>query len=349
MMSCPGSSSSCSSSSEKIITEDNAQQQQQQQDEEAAPSSSSSPSPVLSRPKTGGPPDPRIIPVKKQQQQQQQRLPRNNREYGTKEYWENRFVAEESYEWLLSYQQLAPQLEPILLKYATAAAAVNGCSDKAAVRILVVGCGNAPFSADLYDAGYTNITNIDYSDTVICAMRKLHHKQRPGMQWHVMDMCDMHALPDASFDVVIDKAAMDALMTADGEGDVWNPAASVIAASYAMCRHVSRVLMTVPPPAPNHNNKSAAATGGTFVQISLAQPHFRKKYLLGWHHDSAGGDGDALFAGDDDATVMATTTTTNDDTYSARFGWTFRSEAAGRDDAESGGCFGHYLYIMTKR
>lgn len=233
-------------------------------------------------------------------------LPRNNKEYGTKNYWENRFRAEESFEWLLSYQQLAPQLEPLLSTHIG-----SGGGEKSRVRILIVGCGNAPFSADLHDAGYTNIVNIDYSTAVITAMQKRHAARRSTMQWRVVDMTAMDEFPNEIFDVIIDKAAMDALMT--HEGDVWNPSASVVAASYAMCEHMARML----------------CQGGTFVQISLAQPHFRKKYLLGWH------------------TVNYETLDVSDDTYSSKFGWTFRSEAAGSWD-EAGG-FGHYLYIMTKQ
>ena len=35
------------------------------------------------------------------------------------------------------------------------------------MKILVVGCGNAKFSEDLYDDGYTNVVNNDISDVVI--------------------------------------------------------------------------------------------------------------------------------------------------------------------------------------
>ena len=221
-------------------------------------------------------------------------IPKLNRTYGSQEYWEERFSKEDSFEWLLSYEQLAPQLQPYLDK---------DC------RILVVGCGNAPFSADLYDAGYEQITNIDYSPTVIRDMRAKHATTRPKMQWMVMDMTDMSALDDAYFDVVIDKAAMDALMTQ--EGDVWNPDARAIAASRAMCQHVSRILRS----------------GGHFLQISLNQTHFRKKYLLGWHNNDS--------------------VDKSDDGYSEEFGWTFRAEQAAEDSVP--GCFGHFLYAMTKQ
>lgn len=220
-------------------------------------------------------------------------VPKSNTVYGTKDYWEERFSQEKDYEWLLSYEKLSSQLGPHLQPDS---------------RILVVGCGNSPFSADLYDAGYTNILNIDYSEVVIAAMRQRHGTVRPVMQWKVLDMTDLSELKDASFDVVIDKAAMDAIMTA--EGDVWNPDVKCIDQSRAMCGHVSRVL----------------ASNGTFLQISLAQPHFRKLYLLGWH-------------GNEEADR-------SNDSYCPEFNWSFCTDVANKDSDVA--CFGHFLYVMQK-
>ena len=41
-------------------------------------------------------------------------------------------------------------------------------------RILVVGCGNSPFTAALYDDGFKDVTSIDFSPTVIKAMAARH-------------------------------------------------------------------------------------------------------------------------------------------------------------------------------
>jgi SAM-dependent methyltransferase len=164
--------------------------------------------------------------------------PTSNSLYGTKDYWEERFSTETDYEWLLSYKQLASQLTPFL--------------QQPIPRILVIGCGNAPFSADMYDAGYHNIVNIDYSEVVISAMKERHCVERPTMEWRVMDMTDLSELADETFDVVIDKAAMDAMMAV--EGDVWNPSQICVDQAQSICQHVSRILVP----------------GGHFLQISLA-------------------------------------------------------------------------------
>ena len=49
------------------------------------------------------------------------------------------------------------------------------------MKILMLGCGNANFSADLYDDGYKNITNVDISSVVIQQMIEKNKSERPEM------------------------------------------------------------------------------------------------------------------------------------------------------------------------
>ena len=84
------------------------------------------------------------------------------------------------------------------------------------------------------------------------------------MKWIEADMTTLsNVFAPGSFDVVIDKAAMDALMC--DEGDVWSPSKVVIKQAAAMCSGITSVL----------------TPQGTFLQISFAQPHFRRRFLLG--------------------------------------------------------------------
>lgn len=62
----------------------------------------------------------------------------------------------------------------------------------------------------MYDAGFRHITNIDYSSVCISTMRA-RHSDCPGMTWHEMDVQHL-SFPDASFDVVLEKATLDAIM-----------------------------------------------------------------------------------------------------------------------------------------
>ncbi len=70
------------------------------------------------------------------------------------------------------------------------------------MSILVVGCGDAPFSADLYLDGFTNSLNIDYSDVVI-------KKQKARFLWLqnqflVMDCLSMDNINNNYFGKVFD-------------------------------------------------------------------------------------------------------------------------------------------------
>ena len=162
-------------------------------------------------------------------------------------YWEERFTEEESYEWLVSWKSVRELIIPYL---------------KPDSRILIVGCGNSSFSADIYDEGFENITNIDFSGVVIDKMKHLN-SSRTNMKWVEMDMTKMTFLNE-TFDIVLDKAAMDALVV--DEGDVWDPKDEVIDSVDRMCQCVRNVL----------------TSSGIFLQISFAQPHFRTKYLIGY-------------------------------------------------------------------
>lgn len=226
----------------------------------------------------------------KEQRPVQAELPESNAEYKRMEYWDERFGKEEHYEWLLGFEDVHRYLEPFLDPSHT---------------ILVVGCGNSSFSADLYDAGFPNIVNIDFSTVVIDSMRQKHEQERPHMRWEVMDMTDLK-YESGTFDVVIDKAAMDALMT--DEGDVWDPNPEVLEAADRMCGHMSRVLKP----------------HGVFLQISFAQPHFRRRYLLG---------------------RVTETNYSKEVAVSEKYGWSLEHQ----EIVKSEGCMCDFLYICRKQ
>ncbi|KAG8799879.1 hypothetical protein FRC17_007012 [Serendipita sp. 399] len=130
--------------------------------------------------------------------------------------------------------------------------------DKSA-SILMLGCGNSTLSEEMYDAGYTNIVNVDYSGIVIEKM-KARNEGRPLMQWLEMDVRNL-AFDSASFDIAIDKGTMDAMLAV--KGDVWNPPKSAVDDCNREVDEVIRVLKE----------------GGIFLYLTFGQPHFRKQYL----------------------------------------------------------------------
>ncbi len=115
--------------------------------------------------------------------------------YGSIDYWNERYTADEDnpFDWLCDYEGVRVPLEALI-------------EDRSRLT-LMVGCGNAPFSPDLFKNGFVNLINTDLSDVVISQMRKRY----PEMNWEIMDVLDLK-FPDNHFPYVLDKSLVDTLM-----------------------------------------------------------------------------------------------------------------------------------------
>jgi ubiquinone/menaquinone biosynthesis C-methylase UbiE len=92
----------------------------------------------------------------------------------------------------------------------------------------------------------------------LCVQPKLMaHRSVLGLEMDIRDL----KFEDQSFDIVIDKGTMDALMC--DRGDVWDPSPELIKEVKAEVDEVTRVLKI----------------GGKFIYITFGQPHFRKRHL----------------------------------------------------------------------
>lgn len=172
-------------------------------------------------------------------------LPRQYEDFRKKEYWDDFFQQRQkkAFEWYGEYDQVRrliyEQLNLLQLSGATSIAQ----RIKAMMRVLVVGCGNSELTAQLYEDGFTNITSIDFSERVIQEMSEKY----PHMQWKVMDMTRMDAFEHGSFDLVVDKGALDALMAAD--------TSEIRADALRMFEEIERVL----------------CPGGRYICVTMAQ------------------------------------------------------------------------------
>lgn len=163
-------------------------------------------------------------------------LPKDLDEFRSKSYWDSFFQNRKSipFEWYGDWKQLQKLF-------------AKEChfTDE----ILVVGCGNSELSPDMYDSGYLRITNVDFSRIVIAEMLKKHVRSRPQMRWLLMDITKM-TMKDGTFDIVVDKGGLDALM---GE-----PGPESLDAGNRLLSEVTRVLR---------------AENGRYLCITLAQEH----------------------------------------------------------------------------
>ncbi|XP_054622715.1 EEF1A lysine methyltransferase 4 [Dunckerocampus dactyliophorus] len=192
-------------------------------------------------------------------------LPEDNLRYKDVDYWDERYKVEKCYEWLGGFSKFQHVLEKCIKK-----------DDS----ILVLGCGNSGVSGEMYDAGYRSITNIDYSSVCISTM-SARYADRPGMSWWQMDVRQL-AFPDASFDIVLEKATLDALMVE--EKTPWEVSPQTARFIHEALTEISRCLKP----------------GGLFISVTFAQPFFRKRLYARSEYDwsiqhSSYGDGFEYF------------------------------------------------------
>jgi len=130
-------------------------------------------------------------------------LPKHGSDFASKDYWKDFFnKRKDPFEWYGTYFELAY----ILNRYV-----------KKQDEILMVGCGNSELSDELYSRNDCKlITNIDISENVIERMKEKSKQNGREMIYEVGDVTKMK-YSDESFNVVIDKGTLDAMMVDEKE------------------------------------------------------------------------------------------------------------------------------------
>ncbi|XP_034051833.1 EEF1A lysine methyltransferase 4 [Gymnodraco acuticeps] len=169
-------------------------------------------------------------------------LPDDNSRYNDVDYWDERYKTEQSFDWLGCFSKFKHLLEKHV---------------KQEDSILILGCGNSSMSGDMYSAGYRSITNIDYSSVCISTMGA-RYSHCPGMTWQQMDVRQL-SFPEASFDVILEKATLDAIMVE--EKSPWEVSPDTACFIHQALTEISRCLKP----------------GGRFVSVTFANPLFRKR------------------------------------------------------------------------
>ena len=144
-------------------------------------------------------------------------------QFGTKSYWDamyegmGDFDANE-YSWYYGFEVV----KPYLLDYTAADDDADNKQDKSTISILIPGCGNDPLLLDMYNAGYQRLTAFDYSEGAIERQNSLLEYLPMGSNLDSVALTveDARALPkewEQSFDVIIEKGALDAIyLSGDG-------------------------------------------------------------------------------------------------------------------------------------
>jgi len=158
------------------------------------------------------------------------------------DYWNSRYSKETEYDWLGDYNSFKDLIHKHVKK-----------DDK----ILMVGCGNSKLSQQMFEDGYRYILSTDISEVCIENQRL----NFPHLEWQVADLRRMENLKNETFDVVIEKATLDALLVT--EKSPWHPSDEAQNNIDQCLCEISRVL------------KSKKAK---FLSLTFAQPHFRMPF-----------------------------------------------------------------------
>jgi len=150
----------------------------------------------------------------------------------------------EAFEWYGTY----PQLCHVFHKY------MNPRDN-----ILMAGCGNSTLSADLYNAGFKSIMNVDISDKVIQQMNQLYSKTHPDMKFMTMDLLNLEFSP-GTFSCFLDKGTLDALMSENSDESRKR--------AISMFEEIDKVLKI----------------GGRYICISLLQDHILQCLMSHFHN-----------------------------------------------------------------
>ncbi len=127
------------------------------------------------------------------------------------------------------------------------------------MEIFYPGCGTSSLGYDLYNLGYHNVSNVDFSSVVIeqmCKRNLLGSGRAKGlydMDYAVMDVRELDSLPDHCFDLIVDKGLLDSLLCGDTNYD-------------DVGRYVGEMHRVL-------------AAGGCFLVVSHSPPSSRLSYL----------------------------------------------------------------------
>jgi ubiquinone/menaquinone biosynthesis C-methylase UbiE len=146
--------------------------------------------------------------------------------YSSQEFWDERYKDEDvRHIWYFDYERL----KPLLRKFVQPGA-----------DVLEIGCGDAPVLDGMAADGYNgNLLALDFSGKVIDDLSKKSGDAR-GVKYVQMDARDLQ-IGDASFDVVMDKGTIDAMLCDDEER--WDNVYKIMSEACRVLKSDGRIIL----------------------------------------------------------------------------------------------------------
>ncbi|MEW5307482.1 MAG: hypothetical protein WDW36_009876 [Sanguina aurantia] len=159
--------------------------------------------------------------------------------YSQAAYWNSRYERElAAFEWHMGFSPLSELMEALW--------------PQRNVALLQIGVGTSCLQEGMVQAGYVNsITNLDTSEVLVSHMAMLH-KAIPQLSYVTGNARAMPEQPSSSFDGVVDKGCLDAVLCGERLG------------GHQVVQECHRVLRP----------------GGVYLMISHSEPQARLQFLI---------------------------------------------------------------------
>ena len=135
-------------------------------------------------------------------------------QYGKPEYWEDRYNKDkEPFDWYQRWSGIKDVVTQFIQPNHQILNVGAGSSRK-----FLTSNSSLGLTEEMFQDGFENITSIDISTTVVKQMQEVYREKYPSLIYKQMDVRQMSAFEDKSFDVVIDKGTFDSILCGDGSG-----------------------------------------------------------------------------------------------------------------------------------
>ncbi|KAH8047518.1 3-oxo-behenoyl-CoA reductase [Aureococcus anophagefferens] len=186
-----------------------------------------------------------------------------NEAFGQIAYWDETYAKRDShFDWFVSFDDVRGILEPLL-------------PNKNA-KILIPGCGDAPFTRDLcVRGGYARLVNVDASEVVVARMRAAEASLPGTVEWHAVDARAL-TFESESHDAVIDKALLDCVLCSDDKA----AAAEVLAEFHRVLRPGGTLVLFSAHTRASLERTFASQAGWCFGHLGIESEDAGKPFLL---------------------------------------------------------------------
>lgn len=123
-------------------------------------------------------------------------------EYYEKTYWDERFVTESEFEWLMGPDELEEFVYPLLRLPSSTA--------EPSFKVLNAGCGTSNFPKDFVERFPATVISVDYSPNSVNKL-SARFSSLPNLQFLVDDLLTLDQFNEQSIDLIFDKSTFDAL------------------------------------------------------------------------------------------------------------------------------------------